>query len=261
MKYFEYAPMHAPEGDGAGTSPAPGAAQSLEALLGTMENQGTTDTSPPNVTPATAPPVTTPPVGDPAPEDKAGAAFAAMRIQNKELSTNNAAMQAVLQRMAKAMGIEDSDVNAILTKLDDDALNKIATKDNIPVDVLKRLNSLEQRDKQYKEIEYRATAHESFKTIQSEFSLTDDELIKFAKELDVAGLNPYLAPVDVKGEFVKRNLDLIVDKKVQAALARDAQGGTHSSTPGDKSGGSGAGEQPKITTQQGLASLLNNLNI
>jgi hypothetical protein len=265
MKYFEYAPMLAPDGDIGGTAPAAGAAQSLEALLGSMDNQGTTGTPPPSDTPpATAPPVTppatAPPAGETPPEDKAGAAFAAMRVQNKELATNNTAMQSVLLRMAKAMGIEGSDVNAILTKLDDDALNKLATKDNIPVELLKRLDSLEQRDKQYKEIEFRASANEGFKAIQSEFTLTDDELLKFAKDLDAAGLNPYQTAVDIKGEFVKRNLSLIVDKQVQAALARDAQGGSHSSTPGDKSGGSGGGEQPKITTQQELASLLNTLN-
>lgn len=197
---------------------------------------------------------------DPKPDDVANKAFAQMRVQNKELGNANAQMQSVIKAMAKSMGIETESMTEIMDKLNDDAITKQAAAEKVPVEVLKRLKTLEQRDQVYTQAQLKQAANEGFQSIQKEFELSNEELIAFAQDLDTQGLNPYaVQDVNIREKFVATNLTKIIDRKVQAALQRAAKGDTHSSTPGDKSGGSG--ETKKISSVAGLTAMLNSVDL
>jgi LysM repeat protein len=199
------------------------------------------------------------PTPEPEPEDPKNAAFANMRVKNNQLSQSNSTMEGLINKVAKAMGLEGENINDLMTKLDDVALSKLAQKDNVPVEMYKRLNDLEQRDAQFQQIQLQSVANKSFADLQSEFGLTQKELVDYGTQLDAAGLNPFAKAMDIRADYVSRNLDKIIEKKVQASLARDAKGDNHSSTPSNKSGGDGAAA-PAVTTTQGLKTLLNGFN-
>lgn len=186
-------------------------------------------------------------------------AFASMRVQNKDLLDSNKTMQDTLEALAKAQGIE-GDLATIQTQLGDKAINQQAKNDNVPVELLKRLKDLESRDNMYHTSTLRVQADTGFIKLKEEFGLDDKVLLTFAQELDQAKLNPYAVDhVDIRSEFVSRNLDFIVDRKVQEALKRSQNGQLQSSQPNELSGG--AGTVNKITSQQGLSTLLNSANL
>lgn len=253
--------------DGGGEAPA----QSLGSMLENFDagqSNGEPATTADSTPSADAAPATDTPAGTDAqsadgvmtPADDPGSkAFAQMRINNRQLNTANSGMSELITKVAKAMGIEGDNVTDLMGKLDDHALTKLAAKDNVPVELYKRLNTLEANNTQYQQAQAQASANKGFSALQQEFGLTQAELVAYGTQLDAAGLNPFVKPMDVRADYVSRNLDVIIEKKVQASLARDSKGENHSSTPGNKSGGDGSAA-PAITTQQGLKTLLNSFN-
>lgn len=197
---------------------------------------------------------------DPKPGDAANAAFAQMRVQNKELLGANQQMTQVIQAMAKSMGVEGNSMNEIMEKLNDDAINKAAGGNEQVAALMKEVNQLKQRDQIYTQAQLKTAADDGFRGIQKEFGLSNEELIRFAGELDAQQLNPYAVQgVNIREKFVAANLTTIIDRQVQAALQRAAKGENHSSTPSDKSGGTG--DTKKISSVAGLTAMLNDVNL
>ena len=150
--------------------------------------------------------------GKPKPQDdKAAHAFAQMRIQNNRLLT-------LLSKIAKATGIEYTDNNDLLAKLDDDSITKIAAKQNVPVELLKRMEQLEQRDLIAQQEKIQQAAFLGFQKVKDTYDLTEDELRAFALELDAAGKNPFEQPIDLVTEYKLTHFDDIVTKKANAAV-------------------------------------------
>jgi len=251
-------PDNAVEGD----APAGGAAE-LDALLSGTEPQGDTGGDPAPAAEGQSDPGQGDPVppatGDPvAPQNNA--AFAQMRIQNKQLADNAAHMQKNMMALAKSMGIESEDPTEVMTQIDQKAFKAEAQEAKVPVEVLQRLKQLEARDQVYTQAQLKQSADEQFLKIKAEFGVEAEELIAFAQKLDVEGSNPYaVADVNVYEKYVTSNLSNIIDRNVQAALQRAAKGDTHSSTPGSNSGGEGTDK--KISSVAGLTAMLNGVDL
>ena len=78
---------------------------------------------------------------------KANHAFGQMRTQIKD-------QQELLYKAAQAMGIEYKDMADLTAKLNDEALTRQATAQNVPKELLERLNQLEGIARVSKEQEY-----------------------------------------------------------------------------------------------------------
>jgi len=189
-------------------------------------------------------------------DNKAAHAFAQMRIQNNQLLT-------LLSKIAKATGIEYTDTNDLLAKLDDDSITKIAAKQNVPVELLKRMEQLEQRDLIAQQEKLQQAAFLGFQKVKDTYDLTEDELRAFALELDAAGKNPFEQPIDLVTEYKLTHFDDIVTKKanaaVQAALAKSSAADKHSSKPNSANGKPDSGKPEKISTVAGLNSILKDM--
>ena len=183
-------------------------------------------------------------------------AFAQMRSQNTQLF-------GLLSKVAQATGIEFKDNNELLAKLNDDALGKLAKAQNVPVELLKRMEQLENTGKLYEAKQLQDNALVGFQKVKDAYGLNDEELRGFAAELDTRGKNPFLTQVDLETEYRLTHFDDIVAKKaqaaVEAALKKSNAADKHSSTPGNAQGKPDSEPGDKVSTIAGLNSLLKDM--
>ena len=186
-------------------------------------------------------------------EQRRNFAFGQLRQENSELA-------AILGKIAQANGIQYANTRDLMGKLNDDAISKLAQKQNVPVELLREVDALRAGQQQWQQTQREQVAFAGFQTLMSQYGLSQDDLKAFAVELDGAGRNPFTQNINVVDEYRLRHFDDIVAKRVDAAvkeaLAKSSAADTHSSTPGAQQGtGSGDGGQ-KITTLEGLNNLL-----
>ena len=212
-----------------------------------------------SVPPTAAEPSTEEPPAEqtpPQPNTKANHAFAQMRTQ---LS----AYENLLGKVAQATGIEYADMDDLSEKLNDDTLSRLAKQQNIPVELMQKLNQLEQDSNNWKMAQLKESAYIGFQNLMNEFELTQEELNNFAVELDEARMNPFEQPVDIKSEYISRHYNDVlqrqVQKEVQAALKQSQVADEHSSTPNTKAGITSAPAEGKVTTVSGLNQFLDGL--
>lgn len=188
-------------------------------------------------------------------QDKQNFAFGQMRTQITELTN-------LLGKIANANGIEYTNNKDLLEKLNDDAIGKMAQKQNVPVELLREVEALRQDSQAFKAQQLRDAAALGFQNLVNTYGLTQQQLQDFAVELDARGKNPFTQNVDLMSEYKVMHFDEIVaskvEKAVQEALAKSGAADQHSSTPGNKQGSNGGSEE-KISTVAGLTSLLDEL--
>ena len=188
-------------------------------------------------------------------EDKRNFAFGKMRTEINQLTE-------LLGKVAKANGVEYSDSKDLVAKLNDDAIQKMAQRQNVPVELLREIETLRQDSEQFKAQQRRDAAAIGFQQVMDTYGLTQEQLKEFAVELDNKGKNPFEQPVDLMAEYKMLHYDDIlnaaVKKAVEEALKKDSAANQSSSTPAQQQGGSG-GEPQKITTVAGLTALLNDV--
>lgn len=158
------------------------------------------------------------------------------------LRTQNAQYEKTLKGVATVLGIDAKDVNTedLLKVLQDKVVNEQAKQQNVPPELLKRLNSLEQ-DKQDRELrDLRTQAFLGFQRVKDKFNLTDDALQDFASELQLDGINPFETPINLETAYIQKHFnDLIAAAKeqgIQEEQARANKASTNSSTPATKRG-------------------------
>jgi hypothetical protein len=195
--------------------------------------------------------------GVPSEQDRRTFAFGKMR---KELSN----MTELLGKVATANGIEYRDTKELVAKLNDEALQKMAQKQSVPVELLREIEQLRQDSAAYKQQRLKDEASLGFQQVMDTYKLSNEQLKAFALELDDAGKNPFEQPVDLLAEYRLRHFDDIIEaaKKaaVEEALRKDSAA-TQSSTTPAKATGSSAGAPQKVTTVQGLNALLAGVNL
>lgn len=191
----------------------------------------------------------------PSAEDKRNFAFGKMRTEINQLTD-------LLGKVAKANGVEYSDSKDLLAKLNDDAIQKMAQRQNIPVEILQELEALRRDSEQFKAQQRRDAAAIGFQKVMDTYGLTQEQLKEFAVELDNKGKNPFEQNIDLMAEYKMLHYDDIlnaaVKKAVEEALKKDSAANQSSSTPNQQQGGTG-GEPQKITTVAGLTALLKDV--
>ena len=191
----------------------------------------------------------------PTAEDKRNYAFGQMRTQINQLTE-------LLGKVAKANGVEYTDSKDLVAKLNDDAITKMAQKQNVPVELLKEVEALRQDSAAFKAQQLKDAAAIGFQNVMTTYGLTQEQLKEFAVELDQRGKNPFTQPIDVMSEYKMLHYDDIlntaVKKAVEEALKKDSAADQSSTTPGQQQGSNG-GSEAKITTVAGLTALLDGM--
>jgi Zn-dependent M32 family carboxypeptidase len=190
----------------------------------------------------------------PTQEDKTNYAFGQMRQQINNLT-------GILGKVAKANNIEYNNLDDLVKKMSDDAIEKMAKSQNVPVELLQKLEQLEQNQSQWQRQTREQAAYAGFQTLTDKYSLTEDDLKAFAVELDADGKNPFVQDINLENEYKVKHFDDIlkkqVDKAVKEVLEKSGAADQHSTTPAKQQGtGAGAGTDNKITTVDGLTQFL-----
>jgi hypothetical protein len=195
------------------------------------------------------------PEPEPPHKDKANATFANMRV-------TIAQQKSLLTKLAKAAGIEFTNEADLIAKLNDNALTQLSQKQNIPKELLEKIERLEQDSYEYQQTKLKNAALAGFEQVKGEFGLTQEELMAFAAELDEKDMNPFVKPVDLLAEYKLTHYDEIMNKRVelavQAALSKSQAADKHSTIP-SKQKGSSSTKVENIDTVSALDNLLKDM--
>lgn len=203
----------------------------------------------PNPTPDPTPAPT--PAQDPVP-DKAAHQFAQMRIENKQYKD-------LLNDVAKVLGIEGASNNVDSVK--EAVLKALAQKQNVPVDLLQKLQTLENDSQAFKKDQLERSAYVGFQNLKTAHGLTDQELVDFSAQLAAAGRSPFeVEGIDIVKEYRAMNFEKLqqdlINRGIQQEAERAAKAAAQGSTPDGKSGGDPSSPD-KITNMNELNGWLN----
>lgn len=178
--------------------------------------------------------------------------FAKMRIANRQLTQ-------LLGKLAKANGIEYANTDELISKLNDSALQQISQRSNVPVELLKEVESLRADSEMLRQQQAQARLTDGFRTLYTDYGLSEKELRDYCTELDGSGVDISAHGFDLVAHYKATHMDEIITKRVQAevakALSKDAATDAHSTAPVQKRG-SRSGSTPKVSTMAGLEALL-----
>ena len=205
-------------------------------------------------TPAVSDPVPAPDATDPAPaadpnaansapepqpsatqqftQNKANEAFANMRVQLKQQTDT-------LKGIAGILGIQDTyDEQTLMNALQQKILESQAQEQHVPVELLQKVQLLEQRDQQYTVMQRQATVEQGFQAIKTKYNLNDQQLNEFASGLIQSNLNPLEKDVDLMKEYQNMHFDELLQSAVSKAVAdeqsRAATATQTSTNPGNQ---------------------------
>lgn len=187
---------------------------------------------------------------------KMNLAFGQMRKENKEL-------QNTLIKVAKAYGIDASNPKEVIEKLNQDVLTKQAEQQKVPVELLTRMQTLEEQNNAFLEAQRQQALTNGFITLATEYNLDEKALTSFATELDAAGFDLVSQDIDIVQLYKSVHADDIIAAKVKAgieqALKKSNEADTHSTIPGKNQNAGGGGTQTKIENMAQLNSFLDGL--
>lgn len=161
------------------------------------------------------------------PEDKSNNAFAKQRIQLRELNKQKAEYERVLAGFSEAFGIPaDTSMEEQIQALQGSITRFQAQQNNIPVELMEKLNTLEMQNQSYiaQDLDYH-NRKEADK-LKDSFGLTDDEIEAFKDEmlqLPTGDANWNQGKIDWSLAYKDLHLDDIIARKVEAALNKETK--------------------------------------
>lgn len=181
-----------------------------------------------------------------------------------KMNAENNALREMLKKVADANGIKYTNNSDLLQAMNDDAIAKMAEKQNVPVELLRKIESLEADAMAWRQAQQKNAAAYGFQQLKDTYGLEQKQLEEFAIELANDGLDPFKNRVDIVKEYKSRHFDELVEARikvaVEAALKRDEAVSSQSSTPAAHQGGADdSGGDASITTLAQLDALLAGL--
>lgn len=179
---------------------------------------------------------------------KENKAFADLRIQNKNYAN-------FIGRLATALNLQSTEPDAIMESLQQTLLEKEAEAKKLPVDVLERMQKLEQQTQVYQTNELKQNALIGFNAVKEQFKLDDNGITEFAKQLNEQGINPFTQQVDLITHYKMLNFEKLMEdaeqRGIQQESSRAGKAATHSTQPGKTVGSA----SPEATSLSSLAAL------
>lgn len=199
----------------------------------------------------------TQPDDKPVEDDKSSRAFAKLRTENKALNQ-------LVTDLAKAYNIEGKDSAEVMTALKEHLLEKQAQEQNVPKELLSRLNVLEAQKKEYDTFTRAQKTEKAFEALKTEFNLSQEQIIAFVKQTAADGINPFEQDgIDIRREYIMRNYNTLIkaaeERGARAEAERATKANTNSTNPGNRSSQT-PGTPNKINTVSALEDFLNKLN-
>ena len=216
----------------------------------------------PNAPTAPAPAAQQQPIPEPTQQftqNKANEAFASLRVQNKQLTDT-------LKGVAGILGIQDTyDEQTILQALQQKVIESQAQQQHVPVELLQKVQYLEQRDQQYTAMQRQTAVEQGFQEIRTKYNLSDQQLNEFATGLIQNNLNPLEKDVDLMKEYQNMHFDELLQAAVAKAVAdeqsRAAAAAQTSTNPGSQQNNTAApGAPTQINNVRDLATWFNDHN-
>jgi hypothetical protein len=187
--------------------------------------------------------------GDPAPTDPeptepetkpepaptpANRAFAELRVKTQKY-------EKILKSLGNLLGAQDvNDPDAILNLVQEKVLQAQAKQQNIPVELLQKLDLLEAESQARQKDALMQQALIGFQNVKNQFGLDDKGLDAFADELAQNGINPFAQQIDLVKVYRDFHFEDIIAKEVQKAVEAERQralkAATESTTPGSTTG-------------------------
>lgn len=180
-----------------------------------------------------------------------------------ELRTKNANYEKMLKGIADVLQIQVDPNNpeAVTDAVNKKILEAQAAKTGVPVELLDKVNKLEEKDKMNTLAQIRQNAYLGFQAVKDTFKLDNKNLEAFADELRAHGLNPFEQSLDLVAEYQTRHFNDLMkaaeERGAQQEAERAANANEHSSSP-DKKQGKGETDTEKITTVSQLSDWLNS---
>ena len=195
------------------------------------------------------------------PEDKKKAkqnyAFAQQRQQIR-------AQEQFIKNLGKLIGMDNAKPEEIQNKVQEVLLAKQSKEQNIPVEILQRLEKAEAIVQENQEIKLQNQVQNAFADLVEKHSLEPEQVEEFTQYLIENGKNPMEHPeVDIAAEYLKLHYDDMVKAAVDAALNKEKErkdkvnGKAASPTPG---GGNEPGET-KIESVADLDKLFGSMDL
>ena len=195
---------------------------------------------------------------EPAPApDKQAYAFAQLRNEN-------ATTKALLKDIAGVLGITDLNETTLPEALKTKVQEAIAKQKNLPVEIVRDLEHLKERDAAYTADQNRNAALLGFQKVKDTFHFSDEALNKFAADLNGKGKNPFVEPFDLVAAYKLDNFDLLVQQAAEKARTEEAQRAAKATQQGTETGAKTGGTTDpagKINTVDALNSYFSTLKI
>lgn len=199
---------------------------------------------------------------EPAPKDtkqsRQNHAFAEQRLQIKKQND-------FIRKVGRLVGFDDNtNTDEILEKVNEALLEKQSKEQNIPVDILKRLERAESLIQENDQIKLEKQVTEAFTDLIDEHNLSKEEVDEFTNHLISIGKNPLLdTNVDLQAEYLKLHYKDMVKAAVEEALAKEGERkkkvdeqapSSVGNSPSDK-------EEAKVTSVKELDDLFANMDL
>lgn len=195
------------------------------------------------------------------PEDKRKAkqnyAFAQQRQQIK-------AHEAFMKQLGSLIGMADSKPEEIQKKVQEVLLEKQSKEQNVPVELLRRIESAEAIIRENQEIKLQNEVQNSFADLVEEHSLEPEQVEEFTQWLIDNDKNPMEHPeVDIKAEYLKLHYEDLVKAAVEEALNKEQerQDKVKNKSASPTPGGGGEPGESEIKTVQDLDKLFGSMNL
>jgi hypothetical protein len=201
--------------------------------------------------PAPTDPETTEPEPAPGPAPTpANRAFAEMRVKTQKY-------EKILKSLGNLLGAQDpNDPDAILNLVQEKVLQAQAKQQNIPVELLQKLDLLEAESQERQKAALTQQALIGFQNVKNQFGLDDKGLDAFAEELAQNGINPFAQQIDLVKVYRDFHFEDIIAKEVQKAVEAERQralkAAKESTTPGSATGVGGGTTPSQIKTASEL---------
>lgn len=151
-----------------------------------------------------------PPVAD----DKRNAAFADLRRQAQEAKK----YQDFINRLAEESGVTPEE---ILARYEERQMEAEAERQNVPVDVIKRLSSLEQENQAIKQQTFEERFNSQVDSAVAKYNASDDDVEQAFKYAAENGIDLREGKVNFDAVYRMAHLDTIVQREIENARQSD----------------------------------------
>ena len=195
------------------------------------------------------------------PEDKKKArqnyAFAQQRQQIR-------AQENFIKNLGKLIGMEGAKTEEIQNKIQEVLLQKQSKEQNIPVEILQRLERAEAIVQENQEIRRQTEVQNAFADLAEKHDLDVDDINEFTQYLIDNDKNPLEhQDVDIASEYLKLHYEDMIAAAVEEALdkEKDRKKKVDEKAASQAPGGGGTAEEGKIDTIEDLDKLFSSMDL